>query len=64
MHVLRMSRILNIIFMYHPVLGAPKSNIREYLGDWKNRHWAILAGVICGLGNTFQFMGGQVTHTC
>lgn len=56
------SRILNITFMYHPVLGAPKSNIREYLGDWKNRHWAIIAGVICGLGNTLQFMGGQVPH--
>ena len=56
------SRILNITFMYHPVLGAPKSNIREYLGDWKNRHWAIAAGVICGLGNTLQFMGGQVMY--
>ncbi len=28
-----------------------------WISDWPNRHWALLAGVICGLGNTFQFMG-------
>ena len=51
---------MNTIFMYFPILGAPKSSIPEYLKDFKGRHWAVLAGFICGLGNGFQFMGGQV----
>ncbi|KAK9909739.1 hypothetical protein WJX75_006774 [Coccomyxa subellipsoidea] len=53
------SSIVNTIFMYFPILGAPKSSIPEYLKDFKGRHWAVLAGIICGLGNGFQFMGGQ-----
>ncbi len=53
---------LNIIFLYKPILGAPKSSIMAYLKDWGwNRIIAFAAGIICGLGNTFQFMGGQVT---
>ena len=55
---------LNIIFLYKPILGAPKSSIMAYLKDWGwNRMIAYAAGIICGLGNTFQFMGGQVTYT-
>ncbi|CAL5219852.1 g1768 [Coccomyxa viridis] len=51
---------LNIIFLYKPILGAPKSSIMAYLKDWGwNRIIAFAAGIICGLGNTFQFMGGQ-----
>lgn len=30
-----------------------------YLNDWEGRQWALLAGLLCGLGNGFQFMGGQ-----
>lgn len=53
---------LNIIFLYKPILGAPKSSLMAYLKDWGwNRIIAFCAGIICGLGNTFQFMGGQVT---
>ena len=53
---------LNIIFLYKPILGAPKSSMMAYLKDWGwNRIIAFGAGIICGLGNTFQFMGGQVT---
>jgi hypothetical protein len=54
------ARLLNLIFLYKPILGAPRSSITEYVMDWRDRHWALLAGVICGLGNGFQFMGGQV----
>jgi glucose uptake protein GlcU len=29
------------------------------LRDWKGRDLAVLAGLVCGFGNGFQFMGGQ-----
>eukprot|EP00884_Botryococcus_braunii_P017009 jgi/Botrbrau1/3992/Bobra.0016s0005.1 len=53
------SVITNIAFLYRPILGAPRSSIGEWVSDWRGRHWAVLAGLICGLGNTLQFMGGQ-----
>ncbi|XP_004490191.1 ureide permease 1-like [Cicer arietinum] len=51
--------ILNIIFLYYPVLNLPKSSLKAYLGDWNGRGWALLAGFLCGFGNGLQFMGGQ-----
>lgn len=51
--------ILNITFLYRPVLGLPQSSIKAYLKDWKGRGWAFLAGLLCGFGNGLQFMGGQ-----
>ncbi|KAI9070515.1 hypothetical protein K1719_047522 [Acacia pycnantha] len=51
--------ILNITFLYFPVLNLPKSSLRAYLGDWNGRGWALLAGLLCGFGNGLQFMGGQ-----
>lgn len=51
--------ILNIIFLYRPVMDAPKSTLRAYLSDWNGRGWAFLAGLLCGFGNGLQFMGGQ-----
>ena len=40
-----------------PPFGLPKSSIGAWLGDWENRHWALLAGAICSLGNITQVMG-------
>lgn len=51
--------ILNITFLYHPVLGSPKTSFQAYLRDWNGRGWALLAGLLCGFGNGLQFMGGQ-----
>ncbi|ERM99989.1 hypothetical protein AMTRI_Chr10g224700 [Amborella trichopoda] len=51
--------ILNVTFLYHPILGLPKSSLTAYVKDWKERQWALLAGFLCGFGNGFQFMGGQ-----
>ncbi|GAA0176043.1 hypothetical protein LIER_29106 [Lithospermum erythrorhizon] len=51
--------ILNINFLYRPVLDLPKSSIKAYLADWNGRKWALLAGLLCGFGNGLQFMGGQ-----
>ncbi|KAL5553638.1 hypothetical protein UlMin_041039 [Ulmus minor] len=51
--------ILNIIFLYRPVLNLPKTTFRAYLNDWNGRGWAFLAGLLCGFGNGLQFMGGQ-----
>ncbi|XP_039116969.1 ureide permease 1-like [Dioscorea cayenensis subsp. rotundata] len=54
-----LATILNIYFLYNPMLGLPKSSFTAYLKDCKGRHWALLAGLICGFGNGFQFMSGQ-----
>ncbi|KAL4302535.1 hypothetical protein GQ457_10G028680 [Hibiscus cannabinus] len=51
--------VLNITFLYHPMLGAPRSSFKAYLNDWNGRGWAFLAGFLCGFGNGLQFMGGQ-----
>lgn len=51
--------ILNISFLYRPILNLPKSSIKAYLSDWNGRGWALLAGLLCGFGNGLQFMGGQ-----
>lgn len=51
--------ILNISFLYRPILNAPKSSFKAYLCDWNGRGWALLAGLLCGFGNGLQFMGGQ-----
>uniref|UniRef100_A0ACD5XI45 Uncharacterized protein n=1 Tax=Avena sativa TaxID=4498 RepID=A0ACD5XI45_AVESA len=50
---------LNILFLYHPMAGVKKSSFKAYLNDWEGRQWALLAGLLCGFGNGFQFMGGQ-----
>lgn len=51
--------ILNISFLYRPILGLPKSSLKGYVSDWNGRGWALLAGLLCGFGNGLQFMGGQ-----
>ncbi|KAG2706970.1 hypothetical protein I3760_05G127000 [Carya illinoinensis] len=51
--------ILNITFLYHPILNLPRSSLKAYLRDWNGRGWAFLAGFLCGFGNGLQFMGGQ-----
>ncbi|KAJ4756258.1 hypothetical protein LUZ62_090663 [Rhynchospora pubera] len=50
---------LNLWFLYRPVLGLRKLSFEAYLKDWNGRQWALLAGLLCGFGNGFQFMGGQ-----
>ncbi|XVE74340.1 hypothetical protein DITRI_Ditri12bG0009300 [Diplodiscus trichospermus] len=51
--------ILNITFLYRPVLDLPRSSFKAYINDWNGRGWAFLAGFLCGFGNGLQFMGGQ-----
>ncbi|KAL0420872.1 UNVERIFIED_CONTAM: Ureide permease 1 [Sesamum latifolium] len=51
--------VLNINFLYRPILNSPKSSFKAYLSDWNGRGWALLAGLLCGFGNGLQFMGGQ-----
>jgi len=53
------SVIFNVYLLYNPVLGIPKSSLKNYINDWEGRHLALIAGLVCGLGNGFQFMGGQ-----
>ncbi|KAF0920151.1 hypothetical protein E2562_033453 [Oryza meyeriana var. granulata] len=50
---------LNAWLLHRPMAGVPPSNTGAYAGDWNGRHWALLAGLLCGFGNGFQFMGGQ-----
>jgi len=51
--------VLNITFLYRPVLNLPKSSLKAYLADSDGRIWALLAGLLCGVGNGLQFMSGQ-----
>ncbi|XP_043706369.1 ureide permease 2-like [Telopea speciosissima] len=51
--------ILNISFLYHPILNLPRTTFKAYLNDWNGRPWALFAGILCGFGNGLQFMGGQ-----
>lgn len=51
--------VLNVLLLYRPMAGAPRSSFRAYIGDWNGRWWALLAGLIGGFGNGLQFMGGQ-----
>ncbi|KAH9304402.1 hypothetical protein KI387_008806, partial [Taxus chinensis] len=51
--------LVNMWLLYFPILGVPASSLSNYVSDSKGRHLAIMAGVVCGLGNGFQFMGGQ-----
>ncbi|KAI4373352.1 hypothetical protein MLD38_011485 [Melastoma candidum] len=51
--------ILNITFLYCPVMNLPKTSFKAYINDWNGRGWALLAGLLCGFGNGMQFMGGQ-----
>lgn len=51
--------LINVVFLYKPAFGVPRSSLMAYARDWKGRGIALLAGAICGWGNGFQFMGGQ-----
>jgi len=53
------SLILNLIFLYRPIVGLAKSSLKKYIYDSKGRGWAVFAGFLCGFGNGLQFMGGQ-----
>jgi hypothetical protein len=53
------SLTVNVYLLYHPVLGIPKSSVTHYCRDREGRVIAIVAGLLCGVGNGFQFMGGQ-----
>ncbi|KAL3700853.1 hypothetical protein R1sor_018875 [Riccia sorocarpa] len=50
---------VNLLFLYRPAIGLPKSTLSAYVKDNNGRPWALLAGILCGCGNGFQFMGGQ-----
>ncbi|KAG7558628.1 Ureide permease [Arabidopsis thaliana x Arabidopsis arenosa] len=51
--------ILNLIFLYRPMVGLARSSLKKYIYDSKGRGWAVFAGFLCGFGNGLQFMGGQ-----
>lgn len=53
------SLVVNVYLLYHPVLGIPISSVALYCQDRQDRPIAIIAGLLCGIGNGFQFMGGQ-----
>jgi len=50
---------LNVWFLYRPMVGVPRSTVAAYLRDGEGRWLALLAGLVCGLGNAFTFMAGQ-----
>jgi glucose uptake protein GlcU len=58
---LAVSAALNVWFLYRPIMaGVPSSTVSAYLRDGgEGRALAMLAGMVCGLGNAFTFMAGQ-----
>ncbi|XP_062203292.1 ureide permease 1-like [Phragmites australis] len=50
---------LNVLFLYRPMVGVPRSTLAAYLRDGEGRGLALMAGMVCGLGNAFTFMAGQ-----
>ncbi|KAL0381008.1 UNVERIFIED_CONTAM: Ureide permease 2 [Sesamum angustifolium] len=56
--------VLNVWFLYHPVLNLPKSSITSYLKDWKGRNWAVLAGICCGIGQWPAVHGRASCRLC
>ncbi|CAL5093460.1 unnamed protein product [Urochloa decumbens] len=56
---LAVSVALNVWFLYRPMVGVPRSTVAAYLRDGEGRWLALLAGMVCGLGNAFTFMAGQ-----
>ncbi|XBI79585.1 hypothetical protein VPH35_089000 [Triticum aestivum] len=61
-HILK-DRVQHLVvytaFFYFSISCLSLSSFKAYLNDWEGRQWALLAGLLCGLGNGFQFMGGQ-----
>uniref|UniRef100_A0A0A8YSK6 Ureide permease 2 n=1 Tax=Arundo donax TaxID=35708 RepID=A0A0A8YSK6_ARUDO len=41
------------------MVGVPRSSLAAYLRDGEGRGLALMAGMVCGLGNAFTFMAGQ-----
>ncbi|CAD6270040.1 unnamed protein product [Miscanthus lutarioriparius] len=58
---LAVSAALNVWLLYRPIMaGVPSSTVAAYLRDGgEGRALAMLAGMVCGLGNAFTFMAGQ-----
>ncbi|KAG0520934.1 hypothetical protein BDA96_08G117500 [Sorghum bicolor] len=59
---LAVSAALNVWLLYRPIMaGVPASStVSAYLRDGgEGRALAMLAGMVCGLGNAFTFMAGQ-----
>ncbi|KAG2621006.1 ureide permease 4-like isoform X2 [Panicum virgatum] len=54
---------LNVWFLYRPMVGVPRSTVAAYLRDGEGRWLALLAGLVCGLGNAFTFMAGQAADS-
>ncbi|WVZ90321.1 hypothetical protein U9M48_036632 [Paspalum notatum var. saurae] len=51
---------LNAWLLYRPMVGVPRSTVAAYLRDGGGgRGLALLAGMVCGLGNALTFMAGQ-----
>ncbi|PWZ18893.1 Ureide permease 1 [Zea mays] len=56
---LAVSAALNVWLLYRPMVGVPSSTLAAYVLDGDGRGLAMLAGMLCGLGNALTFMAGQ-----
>lgn len=53
------SMINNIILLYRPLLGTPKSSVTAWMRDNRKRGWSLFAGVLTPSGSLAQVMGGE-----
>ena len=59
--------VVNLALMRWPPPGARRSSLTEYLHSWRRLRgrgralgFALLAGLLCALGNAAQFLGGAL----
>ena len=59
--------VVNLALMRWPPPGARRSSLTEYLHSWRRLRgrgralgFALLAGLLCALGNAAQFLGGSL----
>jgi hypothetical protein len=51
----------NVRLMTHPPHGIPQSTLWSYVQEtFRERNMALLAGLVCALGNLLQFQGGKL----
>ena len=49
---------LNLALLYVPLCNGEESSLAEYAQDHRGRIVSVAAGLACGVGMAFQFLGG------
>jgi len=53
------TQVINVFFLYYPLLGTARSDMLTYLADHDGRLLSVLAGLLACFGDMAQFLAGQ-----